>query len=198
MGLSAVSATDNSDLGISGDFWGDGVDSAQKLDTLAGRQVSSAPGKRLAEARRGHDPPLHIRMHTPAHTHAHTNADTQQRWPHRPALGCPAQPTLCCVCDVHGRASRNFPARPKGAYSCAAGTQEGTPGAVCVCACALTYYVYVNMCGRVCVCVCVHVCVCAGVPVMRLRCAHLNLFLASTRYVLIICVHVGGGVEGGC
>jgi hypothetical protein len=59
-GLSADSATKNSDWGIFGDFWGDGADSAQKVDTLAGRRVSSTPGKRLAEARRGHDPPLVI------------------------------------------------------------------------------------------------------------------------------------------
>jgi len=52
MGLSADSATENSDLGISGDFRGDGANSAQKVDTLAGRRVSSTPGKRLAEARR--------------------------------------------------------------------------------------------------------------------------------------------------
>jgi hypothetical protein len=32
--------------------WGDGADSAQKVDTLAGRRVSSTQGKRLAEARR--------------------------------------------------------------------------------------------------------------------------------------------------
>jgi hypothetical protein len=50
MGLSADSAKKNSDLGIFGDFWGDGADSAQKVDTLAGRRVSSTPGKRLAEA----------------------------------------------------------------------------------------------------------------------------------------------------
>jgi hypothetical protein len=37
---------ENSDLGISGDFWGDGADSAQKVDTLAGQRVSSTPGKR--------------------------------------------------------------------------------------------------------------------------------------------------------
>ena len=55
MGLSADSATKNSDLGILGDFWGDGADSAQKMDTLAGRRVSSSPGKR-----RGHDPPLRM------------------------------------------------------------------------------------------------------------------------------------------
>ena len=30
-------ATKNSDLGILGYFWGDGDDSAQKVDTLAGR-----------------------------------------------------------------------------------------------------------------------------------------------------------------
>jgi hypothetical protein len=52
MGLSADSATKNSDLGIFGDFWGDGADYAQKVDTLAGRRVSSTPGKRLAEAKR--------------------------------------------------------------------------------------------------------------------------------------------------
>jgi hypothetical protein len=52
MGLPADSATKNSDLGLFGDFWGDGADSAQKVDTLAGRRVSSTPGKRLAEARR--------------------------------------------------------------------------------------------------------------------------------------------------
>ena len=50
MGLSADSATKISDLEIFGDFWGDGADSAQKVDTLAGRRVSSTPGKRLAEA----------------------------------------------------------------------------------------------------------------------------------------------------
>jgi len=52
MGLSADSATGNSGLGILGVFWRDGADSAQKVDTLAGRRVSSTPGKRLAEARR--------------------------------------------------------------------------------------------------------------------------------------------------
>jgi hypothetical protein len=52
MGPSADLATKNSDLGIFGDFRGDGADSAQKMDTLAGRRVSSTPGKRLAEARR--------------------------------------------------------------------------------------------------------------------------------------------------
>jgi len=46
MGLSADSATKISDLGIFGDFWEDGADSAQKVDTLAGRRVSSTPGKR--------------------------------------------------------------------------------------------------------------------------------------------------------
>jgi hypothetical protein len=65
MGLSADSVTKISDLGFLGDFWGDGADSAQKLDTLAGRQVSST----LGESRRGHDPPLNmtqadIRTHT--------------------------------------------------------------------------------------------------------------------------------------
>ena len=50
MGLSVNSATKNSDLGISGNFWRDGADSSQKVDTLAGRRVSSTPGKRLAEA----------------------------------------------------------------------------------------------------------------------------------------------------
>jgi hypothetical protein len=49
MGLSADLATKISDLGIS---WGEGADSAQKMDTLAGRRVSSTPGKRLVEARR--------------------------------------------------------------------------------------------------------------------------------------------------
>jgi len=34
MGLSADSATKN--LETSGDFWGDGADSTQKVDTLAG------------------------------------------------------------------------------------------------------------------------------------------------------------------
>jgi hypothetical protein len=43
---------ENLDLGIFWDFWGDGADSAQKVDTLAGRRVSSTPGKRLAKARR--------------------------------------------------------------------------------------------------------------------------------------------------
>jgi hypothetical protein len=52
MGLSADSATKNSDLDILGDFWGDGADFAQKVDTLAGRRVSSTPGKRLADPRR--------------------------------------------------------------------------------------------------------------------------------------------------
>jgi len=52
MGLSADIATKNSDLGIVGDFWGDGANSAQKVNTLAGWRVSSTPGKRLAEARR--------------------------------------------------------------------------------------------------------------------------------------------------
>jgi hypothetical protein len=52
MGLSADSATKKSDLVIFGNFWGDWADSAQKVDTLAGRRVSSTPGKRLAEARR--------------------------------------------------------------------------------------------------------------------------------------------------
>ena len=33
MGLSANSATEISDLGIFGDFWGDGADSAKKVDT---------------------------------------------------------------------------------------------------------------------------------------------------------------------
>ena len=50
MGLSADSATGNSGLGILGVFWRDGADYAQKVDTLAGRRVSSTPGKRLAEA----------------------------------------------------------------------------------------------------------------------------------------------------
>jgi hypothetical protein len=50
MGLSADSATRDSDLGIFEDPWGDGADSTQKVDTLAGRRVSSTPGKRLAEA----------------------------------------------------------------------------------------------------------------------------------------------------
>jgi hypothetical protein len=49
MGLSADSATEISDLGNFEDFWEDGADSAQKLDTLAGWRVSSTPGKRLAE-----------------------------------------------------------------------------------------------------------------------------------------------------
>jgi hypothetical protein len=44
MGLSADSATKISDLEIFGDFWGDGADSAQKVDTLAGQRVSSTPG----------------------------------------------------------------------------------------------------------------------------------------------------------
>ena len=62
MGLSSDPATKISDLGI----WGDGADSVQKLDTLAGRQVSSTPGKR---SWRGHDPPLvitcvYVSMHT--------------------------------------------------------------------------------------------------------------------------------------
>jgi hypothetical protein len=52
MGLSANLATKNSDLGVFGDFWGDGADSAQRVDTLAGRRVSSTPGKRLTEAKR--------------------------------------------------------------------------------------------------------------------------------------------------
>ena len=43
---------ENSDVGFLGDFWGDGADSAKKVDTLAGRRVSSTLGKRLAEARR--------------------------------------------------------------------------------------------------------------------------------------------------
>ena len=38
-----------SDLGISGEI---GADSARKVDTLAGRRVSSTPGKGLAETRR--------------------------------------------------------------------------------------------------------------------------------------------------
>ena len=37
MGLSTDSATENLDLGMFGDFWGDGANSAQKVDTLAGR-----------------------------------------------------------------------------------------------------------------------------------------------------------------
>ena len=49
MDLSPDLATKNLDLGIFGDFWGDGADSAQKVDTLAGWRVSSTPGKRLAE-----------------------------------------------------------------------------------------------------------------------------------------------------
>jgi len=52
MSLLAESATNISDLGIFGNFWGDGAASAQIVDTLAGRRVSSTPGKRLAEARR--------------------------------------------------------------------------------------------------------------------------------------------------
>jgi hypothetical protein len=40
-------------LGIFGDFWEDGTDAAQKVDTLADRRVSSTPGKRQS-----HDPPL--------------------------------------------------------------------------------------------------------------------------------------------
>jgi hypothetical protein len=52
MGLSAGSALKGSDLGIFADFWGDMADSARKVDTLAGRRVSSTQGKRLAEARR--------------------------------------------------------------------------------------------------------------------------------------------------
>jgi hypothetical protein len=66
MSLSADSASKNSDMGIVGDFWGDGADSAKKVDTLAGRRVSSTPGKRLAftlgESRQGHDPPLVMTM----------------------------------------------------------------------------------------------------------------------------------------
>jgi hypothetical protein len=68
MALSAESATKFSDLGNFGDFWGDGTDSAQKVDTLAGRRVSSTPRKKkarrasasltLGESWRGHDPPL--------------------------------------------------------------------------------------------------------------------------------------------
>ena len=37
---------------VFGNFWGDGADSFKNMDTLAGRRVSSTPGKRLAEARR--------------------------------------------------------------------------------------------------------------------------------------------------
>jgi len=51
IGLSADSATKLSDLGNFGDSWGDGTDSAQKVDNLAGQRVSSTPGKRLAKAR---------------------------------------------------------------------------------------------------------------------------------------------------
>ena len=40
-----VSQTSQETVGF-GDFWGDGADSAQKVDTLAGRRVSSTPGKR--------------------------------------------------------------------------------------------------------------------------------------------------------
>ena len=36
-------------FGNLGDFWRDGADSSQKVDTLAGRRVSSTPGKRLGE-----------------------------------------------------------------------------------------------------------------------------------------------------
>ena len=43
MGMSANSATNNSDLGNLGDFWRDGADSSQKMDTLAGRRGSSTP-----------------------------------------------------------------------------------------------------------------------------------------------------------
>ena len=57
MGLSADLATKNSDLGIVGDFWGDGSDSAQKVGTLAGRRVSSTP---TSESWRGHEPPLNM------------------------------------------------------------------------------------------------------------------------------------------
>jgi hypothetical protein len=52
MGLSDESATKNPNVGIFGDLLEDGADSAQKVDTLAGRWVSSTPGKRLAKARR--------------------------------------------------------------------------------------------------------------------------------------------------
>jgi hypothetical protein len=60
MGLSAGPVTKKSGLGIFGDFWGDEADSAQKVDTLAGRRVSSTPVRRLTlgESRRSHDPPL--------------------------------------------------------------------------------------------------------------------------------------------
>jgi hypothetical protein len=50
MGLSADLATKSSIWELFGDFWGDGADSAQKVDTLAGRRVSFTPGKRLAKA----------------------------------------------------------------------------------------------------------------------------------------------------
>jgi len=52
MGLSDESATKNPNVGIFGDLLEDGADSAQKVDTLAGRWVSSTPGIRLAEPQR--------------------------------------------------------------------------------------------------------------------------------------------------
>jgi len=87
MDLSADLPTKNLDLRNFGDFWGDGADSAHKMDTLAGRRVSSTPGKRLAEARRAshsaslgevmthpytthnHNTCAHMRVHTHAHLH---------------------------------------------------------------------------------------------------------------------------------
>jgi ATP-dependent exoDNAse (exonuclease V) beta subunit len=101
----------NSDLGIFGDFWGQGANPTQKVDTLAGRRVSSTPGKRSCptlththsfthtqpkphtSARTHTHTHTHIQpkpltsthTHTPIHNHTHTHTDT-----HTPATsGCP-------------------------------------------------------------------------------------------------------------
>ena len=103
----------NWDWGISGDFWGDGADSAKKVDTLAGRRVSSTLGKRLAEARRAsHSVSLGEVMTQPytciIYTHAFTHITYIHSYPQASQLhetvpsSVPSCPTTSHV-PLHGR-----------------------------------------------------------------------------------------------